>query len=123
MLELTVAIGVLLVATLAAFGAQVTSSQLIDSSRDSAVIVNDLELAMEQLLLESIDDMPNEYPAGQSLANFDGLHLAGEQIVPTFPGYSGSGPIPDPLDIVLTAQWLDPRGRAQSLTLTTMKTR
>lgn len=77
---------------------------------------------MEELLTQSTDVLPTSYPAGTPVAGFEGLHLPSESIAPSYPGYAG-GDVPDPLQIVLTATWSDSRGRPQTLTLGTSKTR
>lgn len=123
LLELTVAIGVLLVATLAAFSSQVQSFALIESSRDAAVAMTDLEVCMERVLTRTADEIPVAFPAGEPIAEFDGLHLDAERIVPTYPGLVEGGPAPDPLQIDLVATWNDRRSRAKSMRLTTIRIR
>ncbi len=122
MLETLIAIAVLLVATAAAFGSQIASYGVINSSRNLSVAMTDLEVSMEQLLAESPDEMVLAFPAGQPLAAFTGVHLREQLITPTYPGHAG-GAVPDPLDVVLTATWLDNRGRPQRLLLSTQTTR
>lgn len=123
MIELLVAISILLVATAAAFGSQLASFGVIDSSRDSTIAMNDLETCMEEVLTRTADTIPTVFPAGQRIAGYDDLHLRGQTIVPSYPNFAGGGPIPDPLDVVLTASWLDSRGRPQTLLLSTQVTR
>ncbi|MEM9380527.1 MAG: type II secretion system protein [Planctomycetota bacterium] len=126
MLEMLISISVLLVATVAAFGSQIASFGVIDSSRDASVAMTELEVCMERMLAISADEVvdPNgDYTAGQPVAEFNELHLSGESIVPSYPNYAGAGAPPDPLDVVLTATWLDRRGRPQRLTLSTQITR
>lgn len=123
LIELMVAIAVLLVGALAAFGTQVTSSQMIDFSRDVTVAVNDLEMCMEEMLLQSADDMPIVYPQGAPVAGYTSLHLRNEDIVPMYINWNPGDPIPDPLEIRLTASWLDGAGRIQRQTLITAKSR
>lgn len=123
MLELTVAIAVLMVATLAAFGSQVHSFALIGSSRDAAVAMTDLEVCMEEVLTRTADEIPASFPAGEAIAGFDDLHLTDQRIVPTYPGLVAGAAPPDPLQIDLVATWNDRRGRPQQMRLTTIRTR
>lgn len=121
-LELMVAISVLLVATLTALSSQVTSMNLMRTSRETNTAMSDLQAAMEQLLLVPAADLPEhgDFGEGLSITAFDGLHLAGERIVVTYPGYDGAT-VPDPLPIVLTLGWNDYAGRPRDLTLRSMK--
>ena len=123
MVEMLVAIGVVMVTTLAGFVTQVQSFDLIDSSRDSVVAVTDLEVCVEEVLATSADGIPDAFPAGAPIAAYSGLHLPNQIIVPTYPNYAGIGDVPDTLEIVLTMTWDDRRGRPQILTVTTAKTR
>ncbi|MEL6429346.1 MAG: prepilin-type N-terminal cleavage/methylation domain-containing protein [Planctomycetota bacterium] len=123
MVELLVAIGVLMVATLAAFSTQLKSFQLIDSSRDSTVAMTDLEVCMEEVLTRTVDAIPGEFPEGAPIDGFTGLHLPQQRIVPAYPNYAGFGPSPDVLEVVLTSSWVDGRGRPQAMTLSTAKAR
>lgn len=123
MLELIIAIAVLLIGTLAAFGTQMRSFELIDASRDSAVAVTDLEVCMEQVLTQTAGTIPTAFPPDAPIVAFDELHLPDQRIVPTYPGYVAGGPVPDPLEIVLNSTWSDGRGRPQSMNLITVKSR
>lgn len=123
LLELTVAIGVLLVSTLAAFSSQVQSFVLIESSRDAAVAMTDLEVCMEEVLTRTADEIPVAYPAGEPIPGFEGLHLNAERIVPSYPGLEEGGAAPDPLQIDLVATWNDRRNRAKTMRLTTIRIR
>lgn len=123
MLELVVAIGVLMVATLAAFGTQIRSFQLIDSSRDSTIAMTDLEVCMEELLTRTADAIPVAFPEAVAIAAFTDVHLREQRIVPAYPNYAGVGPVPETLEIVLTSTWNDGRDRPQTMTLATMKAR
>ncbi len=123
MIELLVAITILLISLAAAFGSQVASFGLIDSSRDSTLAMTELERCMEEVLTKSSDNIPVDYPAGEPISGYDDVRLRQQSIVPSFPGYSGGGSIPDPLEVVLEATWLDSRGRLQRLNLTTQVAR
>ncbi len=121
MVELVFASGILLVATIAGYGAQVRSAALIDSSLGRAVAMSDLETCMEEMLVESTSSIPDEFEAGQAIALYNGLHLRNQRIVPEYPGIVAGSPAPDPLEIILTAQWTNKSGQAQSLQLITAK--
>jgi prepilin-type N-terminal cleavage/methylation domain-containing protein len=123
MIELLVAITVLLISLAAAFGSQVASFGVIDSSRDSTLAMTELERCMEEVLTKSSDNIPVDYPEGQPIPGYEGVRLREQSISTRFPGYSGGAAIPDPLEVVLEATWLDSRSRPQRLTLTTQVAR
>ena len=123
MIELVVAITILLIGTLAAFGTQVVSGQIIDSSEDITIVVSDLETCMEEMLLQSADDMPSHYPEGVEVPGYSNLHVAAQEITPEYLNWSAGDAIPDVLEIELTATWFDGSGRVQRQTLLTTKAR
>ena len=120
MVELMVAIAVLLVAVLSTFSTQVTSLNLMNTSRETNTAVVELQTAMERLALLTADEIQNQFPAGQSIPVFDDRALVAERIVPTYPG---AGATPGTLPIVLTLSWNDFQGRPRSLVLRSMKAR
>lgn len=125
LIELMVAIGVLMVAVLTAFSSQVTSMNLVHTSRETNTAMGHLQGAMEQVLLLQTDDIPipdSPFEAETVLDTVAGMTLQNEQIVATYPGYTlGSDEVPDPLQIVLTATWNDFQGRPRTLSLSSMK--
>lgn len=127
MLELMVAIGVLLVAVLSAFGSQLTSMSLVSSSRETDTAMTDLQACMESILTVQTDQIPlagSAYADGEPIAGFD--NLTDQTMVATYPGFptGSSDPkdVPDPLEIVLTLTWSDAEGRPRSVTLNSVKT-
>lgn len=125
LVELMISIIVLLVAVLATFTSQLKSRELLQTSRETGIAMADLQSAMEQILLRPVDQIPiagSLYEDDQPIAAFTNLHLANEVITADYPGYAG-GTVPDPLQIVLTITWTDPRGRPRMKTLRSMKTR
>lgn len=126
MVEVMVAIGVLLVAVLTAFGSQLTSFRLMSSSREDNTAIADLAACMEEVMLETVAALPvagSRYEQGAPIAAFEGLHLREQRIVATYPGYVAGGLVPDPLTVVLTATWRDGRGLARRLELRSLKVR
>ncbi len=123
LVELVMASAVLLVVSLAGYSAQVRSGSLIDTSQGRASAMADLETCMEDLLAESTVLIPDSFPVGASIPEYEGLHLRDERITPAYPGYTGGGSIPDPLQVVLTATWTSGTGHMQSLRLATAKAR
>ncbi len=122
------AIGVLLVAILSAFGSQVTSMNLVSSSREIDTAVMELQACMESILTMETDQIPlvgSAYEAEVPIAGYDAL--PGETIIPSYPGFptGSSDPrqVPDPLQIILTLTWNDAKGHARSMTLTSVKTK
>jgi hypothetical protein len=126
LVELSIAIVVLMVAVLTAFEVQLASHRLARMSRETNTAMADLGAAMEQVLLLPKDEVPvagSAFESGQPIAAFDDLHLEGQSIVPTYPGYVLGAAVPDPLQIVLTVTWTDHAGRTRTLSLSSMKTR
>ncbi len=124
MIELMIAMSILLIAVLSAFGSQLTSAGLMRTSRETNTALADLQGCMERILLEAADDLPlpgGGYEPGQPVAAYTDAHLSNETIVPTYPGYVPGGPVPDPLPIVLTCSWNDYQGRERTLTLSSLK--
>lgn len=124
LVELMIAIGVLMIAVLGAFRTQIAAHNLLASASETNTAMADLQAAMEEIMLLPIDAIPvtGAYPPGVAIADFNGLHLAAESIVPSYPGFAG-GDVPDPLEVQLTITWNDYAGRARRLTLASMKTR
>lgn len=103
-------------------GAQLAATSLTRTARDTSIAVSDAQAAFEEILLWSIDDIPDEYPTGVSIASWDDAHLQMQRIVPTYPNML-NGDVPDPLQIRLTVTWNDYAGRPRSLTLDSVKVR
>lgn len=126
MIELMVAVGVLLVSVMGAYSSQITSLNLMHTSRETNTAMADLQAAMEQALLLRAEEIPVPGSDFEADTPIDGIEssLREQSIVPTYPGYvTGSTKVPNPLPIVLTANWKDPQGRSRSLRLASMKTR
>jgi hypothetical protein len=87
--------------------------------------MSDLRGAMEEILLQTIDDLPvagSPYEHGQPIARYTNKELPGETIVATYPNWGG-GAVPNPLQIVVTATWDDFAGRPRSLVIETLRGR
>ena len=126
MVELMIAVGVLLVAVIGAFGAQMLSMNLIASSRESMTAGGDLQSCMERLLLLQLDQIPiagSDFEADTPVAAYTDLNLENERITPAYPGFVVGQPVPDPLPVVLTLDWTDTDGRPRSIALRSMKVR
>ncbi len=125
LIELMIAITVLLVAVLGTVTSQLKSNELLQTSRETTIAMADLQAAMEQILLRPVDLIPigsSLYADDSAIAAYTNLHVANQRIVADYPGYAGAA-IPDPLPIVLTMTWTDPRGRPRTEMLRSMKTR
>ena len=125
MVELLIAVGVLLVAVLSAFSSQITSMNLMQTSRETATALADLQAAMEGALTIQTADLPanSDYLDGQPIPAFTNANLTNEQIVTTYPGYVAGNDVPDPLTIVMTLTFNDYGGRQRTMQLTSMKVR
>ena len=122
MLEVMLAVSVMLIVVVAAISSQIASMNLVRSTRESNTAMSDLQTAMEDLLVESAEDLPFNVPQNVPIAAFTNLNLNGETIVPSYPGWGG-GPVTESIQIVLTMTWNDWRGRPMQMRLATMRVR
>jgi len=125
LVEVMIATTVLMVAVLTTFVTAISSHDLVRGARDTNTGIADLQAAMEEVLLRSVDEIPvagSPFAPNAPIAAFTNLHLRNETIVASYPGYAG-GAIPDPLPIVLTLSFRDGKGRPRTLKLASMKTR
>lgn len=126
MVEMLIAVGVLLVAVIGAYSAQLTSMQAVRLTTDRSTALTDLQACMEQVMAAPTEQLPvagSAFEHGQPVAAFEELHLQEQRIVATYPGYVAPSTIPDPLTVVLTATWVDSAGRTGSQTLRSMRVR
>jgi len=125
LLELLIAIAIASVVLLGVGVAQSVCFELGRTSQETLVATADLESAMEALTivpLAELADPAGPYPSGRPMAEFEGLHLERERIVPTYPDLDGAR-TPDPLEIRLTLTFADHAGRPRSLAIASLKTR
>jgi hypothetical protein len=112
-----VSIAVLLVAVMGAMSSQLSSMNLLRSSRETNTAMSDLQVALEEMLATpQAIDIPVQFPGGAPIAAYTNLNLNAESVVPTYP----SGTVSDPLEIVLVMTWNDWRGRPRQARLATM---
>ena len=103
---------------------QMAASDLVMTGRETSIASADLQSCMERVLSmahEAIPLVDSEFEDGQPIELFEDLHLEGQRIVATYPGYTLGQPVPDPLPIVLTMTWNDFDGRPRTMQLSTMK--
>ena len=118
MVELMFAIGVFLVAIVAAYASQATSAGLVKTSRETKIAVAELRTAMEDVLGEPFDDLPTDFPNGQTVPAYDDRVLPGQRLRVVYPT-----PGADPLEIRLVLTWNDFRGRPRTMGMSSMRTR
>lgn len=123
MVEMLIAIGVFLVAVVAAFSSQLASMGVVSTSRETSVAGSELQAAMEEMLVLQLQRIPRDFPAGQEIPRYAGRNLQDERIVPTYPGLTDLDDPPNPLQIVLELSWSDGAGRTRTSTLATTKAR
>jgi prepilin-type N-terminal cleavage/methylation domain-containing protein len=123
MLELMIAVVLLAIGVLSAFYGQVSALNLLRSMRERNTAMSDLEACMERILAEPLDAIPTAFPGDTPIEDYADLHLIGQQLTPSYPGFAGVGDVPEPLEILLTASWNDWRGRPQTIRLASVRTR
>lgn len=126
LIEVMVAIVVLLIASSAAFMSQLTSMRMVNQSRDVSMAISDMEACMDRVRMSPVDELAvagSPYEHGQSVVQYEDLHLRDERIVVTYPGYVPGGPLPDPLQVVVAATWTPNRGGQIRQVLRTVRVR
>lgn len=122
LLELMIAVVLLAIGVLSAFYGQVSALNLLRGMRERNTAMSDLEACMETILAEPLLDIPGNFPGDVPVPAYNDLHLNAQQLTPSYPGFAG-GPVPEPLEILLTATWDDWRGRPQTIRLASVRTR
>lgn len=122
MLEVMFSTLVLIVSLLAAFMSQIVSLNLVRTARDANTAASELTAAIEEVTSFNLDALPQRYPNGVEIAKYDGRALRDESIVVTYPNLGGGG-VPNPLQVVLTINWIAWNGQPSTMTLATMKAR
>ncbi len=126
LVEVMVAIVVLLIASSAAFMSQLTSMRMVNQSRDIAVAMSDLEACMDQIRLTPVDALAvdgSAFEHGESVDQFDDLHLRDQRIVVTYPGYVAGADLPEPLEVLVQATWTPARGGQVTQSLRSVRVR
>jgi prepilin-type N-terminal cleavage/methylation domain-containing protein len=121
LLELMIAISIMLIGVAAAFGGQVSTQSVIRQSRETQLALTQLETVAESVIAQ----VPQDLPEGQAFADGQPVDLPTEtslrnlQVVCTYPDFVAGQPVPNPLEVVITATWTDFEGRARNLALAT----
>jgi len=124
--ELLISLAILMVAVLSAFGSQLATLRLVDTSRQTQIALDDLRACMERILSLPAADLPipgSDYEHGRPIAAFVDLHLDDERLVATYPGWTAGSEVLDPQPVVLTLTWSDELGRERSLALRSLVAR
>jgi hypothetical protein len=120
------ALSILAVAIGAAFSGQLGSSNLLKTSAESRIALQDLRTAAEAILASPTpEDLPlagSPYQAGIPVAAFEGLHLRDQRLVVTYPNFNG-GSVPNTLHVLMTMTWTDADGTPRLQDLLTAVTR
>ena len=125
LVELVVALSIASVVILGVGLTQAAAVELNRSSDETNRAVADIRTAMEEILSLSVDEVPDvggPYAPGIPVPAFSDLHLDGERLVVTYPNFAG-GPVPDPLEVLVTVTWNDFAGRMRSISMATLMTR
>ncbi|MBK9388121.1 MAG: prepilin-type N-terminal cleavage/methylation domain-containing protein [Planctomycetes bacterium] len=126
LVELMIAVTVILFGLLTAYSSELSSLEVVKTSRETNTAMADLQACMESLLVLPPAEIPNPegpYAPGQIVEAFRDLHLENQRIVATYPNLVTGQPVPDPLEIVLTMTWTDRQGRGRELRISSVKTR
>jgi prepilin-type N-terminal cleavage/methylation domain-containing protein len=120
MLEVMVATTVLVTAAIGSGMAQMASHNLLRTSTETTLAVDELHNAMERVLLLPRRDLAISdglYAPGQKIEAFNDHALADEQIAVTYPGAVVDQPPPESLEVQLAITWTTFDGHTRTLTL------
>lgn len=126
LVEMMIAITVILVGLLSAYSSELSSLEVVETSRETNTASSDLQACMESILALPPLQIPSPsgpYAPDRPIEVFENLHLEDQRIIATYPNYTVGGPIPDPLQITLKQTWTDRKGRAREMQLSSSKTR
>jgi prepilin-type N-terminal cleavage/methylation domain-containing protein len=126
LVELMIAVTVILFGLLTAYSSELSSLEVVKTSRETNTAMADLQACMESMLVLPPAEIPNPegpYAPGSIVEAFRDLHLENQRIVATYPNLVAGQPVPDPLEIVLTMTWTDRQGRGRELRISSVKTR
>lgn len=126
LVELMIAVTVILVGLLTAYSSELSSLEVVKTSRETNTATADLQACMESILVlppAEIPDPNGPYAPGQIIEAYRDLHLENQRMVATYPNLVTGQPVPDPLEIQLTMSWTDRQGRGRELRLFSVKTR
>jgi prepilin-type N-terminal cleavage/methylation domain-containing protein len=126
LVELMIAVTVILVGLLTAYSSELSSLEVVKSSRETNTAMADLQACMESVLVLPPAEIPRAegaYAPGQIIEAYRDLHLENQRVIATYPNLIAGQPVPDPLEIVLTMTWTDRQGRDRELRISSVKTR
>ena len=127
LIEVLVATFVFVIAFGALLSSVLSSVGLIDLSDEQSVAIIDARNLTEKMYAASFNTLKTLFPngvqdgSGPNTYNtflVGGYTLRNEHITVTYTNVNA-----DPLEILITVSWLDKRGRARSMSLTTFRTR
>lgn len=121
-LELMIAIGVMLVGLAAAFSGQISTTSLIQQSRDRQLALGYVEGVAESVATLPTGDLPEhpDYGDGLVVPGTDSSGLPNLEVVCTYPDWDVGKPVPNPLEVVITATWTDRSRRTSTLRVATL---
>lgn len=126
LVELMIAVTVILVGLLTAYSSELSSLEVVKTSRETNTASGDLQACMESMLVLPPAEIPNPagpYAPGQIIAAYSDLHLESQRVIATYPNLVVGQPVPDPLEIVLTMTWTDRQGRDREMRIASVKSR
>jgi len=118
LLELLIAIALLATGAISIHHAVASYLELSDLAHDRNIAFFDLETALEDIRSTPFEKIVERYPDAAEIPKFTALHLRNERIVVSY-----QNPAQDPLIITATISWEDSKGRAQSQSMFTARTR
>lgn len=123
-LELLAATTLIVLLGLALYRSVTATRDIRRSYAETRVVMTDLQTVMRRVRRRPVAQLPvpgSPFAHGRPIEGF--AHLEQQTVVATYPDYVSGAPIPDPLEIVLTATWQGADEHSRTLQLATVMVR
>jgi hypothetical protein len=123
-LEILAAATLVVLLGLALYRSVVATRDIRRSYAETRIVMTDLQEVMRHVVEMPVAQLPgpdSPFAHGRPIEGF--AHLEQQTVVATYPDYVPGNPVPDPLEIVLTATWQGADAHPRTLELASVRVR